>query len=403
MPLSPLYFDYAATTPLAPEVKEAMLPWLTPNLVSYGNPSSLHRMGRIARQALEQSRSDIAQTLGAFPEELFFTSGGTESNNWLIQGLAQTRKTHGKHIITTQIEHPSILNPCQHLETLGWNVTYLGVDSQGRVSLSELESALRPDTAFVSMIHGHNEIGTIQPIEALGALLKQKGIPFHIDAVQTVGKIPIDLTGLPVDYLSFSGHKFYGPQGTGGLFIRKSAPRPTPLHFGGGQESGLRSGTENIAGIVGLAKAVTLAYDSLETETLRLQELQAYLITELHKTFENAPNQWHLNGPADLKQRTPGNIHLSLTCDNGAVIEGEALVLQLDLKGLCVSSGSACHSAVIEPSKTILALGKPKAQAISTLRLSFGHATTHAHLDQLLTTLPPIIETLAKSAQSLSI
>ncbi len=399
---SSIYLDYAATSPLAQEPKEAMLPWLSNNdeSTNYGNPSSLHKAGRITRQAIESARSEMAYTLGALAEELFFTNSGTESNNWVIQGLAHALKGKGKHLITTQFEHPSVLNPYKHLESQGWDISYLGIDADGKVSLSELKSAIRPDTILVSVIHGHNEIGTLQPIHEIGTFLKEKEILFHTDAVQTVGKIPIDLTKLPVDYLSFSGHKFYGPKGCGGLFIRKSAPRPTALLFGGGQESGLRSGTENVAGIIGMAKALSLASDTMQAESTRLQDLQAYFIDGLNNAFKDSPNQWHLNGPSDLSQRIPGNIHLSISCGNGAVIEGESLILQLDLKGICASSGSACHSAVIEPSPIILALGKSKEQAISTLRLSFGHSTTKEKLDRVIATLTSIIDRLAKSLSS---
>ncbi len=397
------YFDHAATTPLSPSVKKAMLPWLE-EASGYGNPSSLHQAGRLARQTVEEARAQIARHLGAQSDEIFFTSGGTEANNWAVRGLADMRETQKPnsrhHLITTQVEHPSVLNPCQHLKTLGWEVTQLSVNAEGFVSLDELEAALQPNTALVSVIHGHNEIGTLQPIEACGTLLRKKNILFHTDAVQTLGKVPIDLNTLPVDYLSFSGHKFYGPKGIGGLFIRKSAPRPVPLLWGGGQEASLRSGTENVAGIVGMAKAVQLACQEMGEESQRLRELQIYLIQQLGTALKGTAVQWHLNGPKDLSRRVPGNIHISLTCENGVIIEGESLVLQLDLKGICASSGSACHSATIEPSKTILSLGKSRAEATSTLRLSFGHRTTTEAIDKFLETLPQIINRLARSPSS---
>lgn len=382
-----IYLDHAATTPMDPHVKEAMLPYLGDEL--FGNPSSLHYWGRQARKAMEQARETVAACLGAQPSEIIFTSGATEADNLAVFGLAQAMAHKGKHIITTQIEHAAVANACKALETQGWEITWLPVDSEGFVSLDTLQAAVRPDTVLVSVIHGNNEIGTIQPIEAMGAFLRRQGVLFHVDAVQTVGKLPIDLSVLPVDYLSLSAHKLYGPKGVGALYNRDGAPKPMPMMAGGGQEGNLRSGTENLAGIVGLAKALQLATERLPEETRRLRAMQEDFMVAVLQSVPHAI----LNGPRDVSQRVPGNVHVSFPPG-----EGEALVLHLDLKGIAVSSGSACHSAVIEPSRIVKALGKPDDVAKATVRFSMGRSTTPAELQRVIDVLPGIVTRFQKAA-----
>ena len=381
-----IYLDYAATTPVDPKVKEAMLPFLEHD---FGNPSSLHFWGREANKALAAARERIAACFHAQPEEFLFTSGATEANNLAIQGLSKALESKGKHIITTLIEHAAIQEPLQALEAQGWDVTWLPVDTEGFVSLQDLQNAIRPDTVLVSTIYGNNEIGTIQPIEAIGRFLRERGILFHTDAVQMVGKCPLDLSSVPVDFLTLSGHKIYGPKGIGALYIRSNAPWPQPLIVGGGQERGLRSGTENLAGIVGLAKALEIALQGLDEEIPRLRQLQETFIAT---TLQQIP-QAELNGPRDVNQRVPGNVHFSLPPG-----EGESLVLHLDLKGIAVSSGSACHSAVIEPSRIVKALGKSDDIARATVRFSLGRYTTQAELDRVLDVLPAIVQRFPKKA-----
>lgn len=376
-----IYLDCAATTPLHPLVLEEMLIHLKGTT---GNASSLHQLGQQAKQILEASRITVANCLGAFQDEIYFTSGATEANNWVVQGLCHASgKRTGKHIITTQIEHTAVANPFHKLEEQGYDVTWLPVSSEGFVTVEQLKQYVRDDTRLVSIIHGNNEIGTIQPIEAIGTYLRSRGIPFHIDAVQTIGKLPVDFSKLPVDYASMSAHKLYGPKGVGALYICQDALKPEPLLYGGGQEDNLRSGTENIAAIAGFAKALFLATESMGCNTDKLRTLQAYFISKVLDIIPTAI----LNGPSDLSKRVPGNVHFSFP-----PTEGETLVLQLNLKGIAVSSGSACHSAVIEPSRIIKALGKPDDVARATLRFSFGHQTTMDELDQTVMVLAKLIE-----------
>ena len=384
-----IYLDYAATTPVDACVMEAMQPFLTE---SFGNPSSLHVTGRLAAKALDEARTSIARCLNAQPDELVFTGSGTEADNLAVLGVARLRQKQNPqknlHIITTRIEHAAVENACLQLEEEGFFLTYLEPDEAGFISVEEVAQALRPETILVSIIHGHNEIGTLQPLEEIGGLLRDKNILFHTDAVQTVGKLPIDLKTLPVDYLSFSAHKFYGPKGTGALWVRSGAPRPLPLLYGGGQESGLRSGTQNVAGIVGMARALALCCDKLESEALRLRALQEYFIKRLPDQIPFA----EVNGPVDCSLRVPGNVNVSIPG-----IEGEALVLHLDLAGIAASTGSACHSAVIEPSRIILALGKGEHLARPVLRLSMGRATTKDDLDEALRVLAGIVKRFVKT------
>ncbi len=379
-----IYLDHAATTPLDPQVKAAMLPFMEEQ---FGNPSSLHYWGRQARKALEQARERIANCLNARPNEVVFTSGATEADNLALFGVAEALRGSKKHLVTTQIEHAAVANACRRLEAQGWEVTWLPVDAEGFVSPDELQRAVRPDTALVSIIHGNNEIGAIQPIEQLGEFLKARGVLFHIDAVQTVGKLPLSLADLPVDYLSLSAHKFYGPKGAGALYVREGAPLPAPMLMGGGQENNLRSGTENLAGIVGMAEALALATEMIGTETPRLRALQSRFTEDVLRAVPGAV----LNGPREAALRVPGNAHFSFPPG-----EGEALVLHLDLKGIAVSSGSACHSAVIEPSRIIKALGKADDVARATVRFSMGRSTTEAELDRVISVLPEIVSRFRK-------
>lgn len=383
---SAIYLDYAATTPLDPEVLETMLPFLHDR---FGNPSSLHAWGRDARRALEQARATVAAYLEAEPGEIVFTSGATEADNLAILGVADALRTKGRHIITTVIEHAAVDAPCARLEALGWEVTRLPVDTEGFVSSDALKAAIRPDTALASIIHGNNEIGTIQSLETLGAVLREHGVAFHTDAVQTAGKIPLSLKALPVDYLSLSGHKLYGPKGVGALYIRRGATPPSPLSLGGGQESGFRSGTENLAGIVGLAKAMELRRERLLPDMHHLRALQEQFIVDVLSAVPDA----ELNGPRDVARRVPGNAHFSFPPG-----EGEALVLHLDLKGVATSSGSACHSAVIEPSRIVRALGKPDTIARATVRFSLGRTTTADELRRVTEILPGIVRRVGRKA-----
>jgi cysteine desulfurase len=380
--IEPIYLDHAATTPLDSEVLDAMLPYLQGQ---FGNPSSLHRWGRDAQKALNDARQSTAAFLNAQPEEIVFTSGATEADNLAILGVASALMEKGRHVITTSIEHAAVDNACGRLEAAGWEVTRLGVDADGFVHPETLKASIRPDTTLVSIIHGNNEIGTIQPIETLGAMLRERGIAFHTDAVQTVGKLPIFLNDLPVDYLSLSAHKLYGPKGVGALYVRQGAVQPMPMVLGGGQENALRSGTENLAGIVGLAKALTLRQERMQAETDRLHLLQEQFTADVLRTIPEAV----LNGPRDVQKRVPGNVHFSFPPG-----EGEALILHLDLKGIAVSTGSACHSAVIEPSRIIKALGKPDAVARATVRFSMGQTTTPEDLQRVVEVLPGILKRL---------
>ncbi|HEY9687960.1 MAG TPA: cysteine desulfurase family protein [Coleofasciculaceae cyanobacterium] len=387
LPGNRIYLDHAATTPVDPRVLDAMRPFLEG---AFGNPSSLHWWGREAKKALDGARVTVARCLSAKPEEIIFTSGATEADNLVIFGVTQALESRGKHLITTSIEHAAVANACEVLQSQGWDVTWLPVDAEGFVSVDAVQAALRPETALVSIIHGNNEIGTIQPVEAIGEMLRARGVLFHIDAVQTVGKLPIALDTLPVDYLTLSAHKIYGPKGVGVLYVRSGAPVPVPMVVGGGQEGNLRSGTENLPGIIGLVQALALAVDMMPDETLRLRALQEAFIADVLVNIPDAV----LNGPRDVSRRVPGNVHFSFPPG-----EGEALVLHLDLKGIAASSGSACHSAVIEPSRIIKALGKSDDIARATVRFSLGRSTTREDLSRVMAILPEVVGRFRKKAQ----
>lgn len=386
-----VYLDHAATTPLDPRVLEEMRPYFTD---CFGNPSSLHQYGKTAQKALLEAREKLASLLGAHPDEILYTSGGTESDNLAILGvtkaLLNAGKDRGRHILVSAIEHPAVLEPCRYLEESGWRITHLPVDTEGFIHPETLRQAIRPgETVLASIMHGNNEIGTVQNIAALGDILREYDILFHTDAVQTVGALPIDLSVLPVDYLSLSGHKFYAPKGIGALYVRRGACQPVPLLYGGGQESGLRSGTENLPAIVGLAEALSLCAGKMSTESTRLHELQRYFIDRVRHCMLSNGITAALNGPEDLNRRLPGNVNFSFP-----PFEGESLVLRLAFKGIAVSSGSACHSEKIEPSHVVLALGKSSEIARSTLRFSFGRTTTQEDLERTVSALSGILQKL---------
>jgi cysteine desulfurase len=361
-----IYMDHSATTPVAPEVLEAMLPYFSEK---FGNASSLHSFGLEAKEALEESREKVAALLGAKPEEIIFTSGGTESDNLALKGIARKNRKSGKHIITTQVEHPAILECCRKLEKEGFEVTYLPVTNEGLVEIATLESAIRSDTILISVMHANNEVGTIQPLEEIGRLAAEKNIYLHTDAVQSVGKIPTDVNKLGVDLLSLSAHKLYGPKGVGALYIRKGT-RLESIIQGGGHENGLRSGTENIAGIVGLARAAELAGETRAMEAERLTRLRDHLAELVLSKVKEA---W-INGT--MKMRLPGNLNFGFR-----YVEGESLLLFLDSIGISVSTGSACSSHKLEPSHVLLSLGLKPEECHGSLRITLGRSNTMEEVD----------------------
>ncbi len=361
-----IYMDHSATTPVAPEVLEAMLPYFRER---YGNASSLHEFGREAREAVESARERLASLIGASPEEIYFTSGGTESDNMALKGVALRWRSKGRHIITTSIEHPAVLEVCRALERLGFDVTYVPVDSQGIVDPLDIERSIRDDTILISVMHANNEIGTIQPIERIAEIARSRGILFHTDAVQTVGKIPVNVNRLGVDLLSISSHKFYGPKGVGALYVRKGT-KIESITQGGGHERGLRSGTENVPGIVGMGRAAELASEIMESEIERLTALRDRL-----KAFvlSNIEDSW-LNGHPT--KRLPSNLNFGF-----GRVEGESLLLYLDSKGIAVSTGSACSSKKLEPSHVLLALGLEPVRCHGSLRITLGRDNTRDDVD----------------------
>lgn len=374
-----VYADNAATTAVSEEVLQAMLPFYIEN---YGNPSSIYSVGRTAKTALEVARADIATCLGANANEIYFTGCGTESDNWAIKSAAKMLKAKGKtHIISSAFEHHAVLHPLQELEKEGFTVTYLDVHENGIVRPEELEAAITDQTGFVTIMYANNEIGTIQPIAELGKICRAHKILFHTDAVQAAGQVPIDVKAQNIDMLSISAHKLHGPKGVGVLYLRTGIRIPNFL-LGGAQERGRRGGTENVAGAVGLAAALKHACATMEARGKRLTALRDKLIAEVLKIERS-----RLNG--DAVQRLPGNVNI---CFQG--IEGESLLLMLDMKGICGSSGSACTSGSLDPSHVLLALGLPHAIAHGSLRLSFSDETTEADVDYITEALPPIIRRL---------
>ncbi len=374
-----VYADNAATTAVSPEVLDAMLPFYKE---VYGNPSSLYTLGQEAKAPLEKARNDVAKCLGAEPGEVYFTSCGSESDNWAIKGAARALKKKGKdHIVTTAFEHHAVLHTCQALEREGFSVTYLDVHRDGLVRPEEVEAAITDRTALVTVMYANNEIGTVQPVAEIGAICKKHNVWFHTDAVQAVGNVAINVKEQNIDMLSLSGHKLHGPKGVGALYIRRGVAIQTFLD-GGAQERGKRAGTENVAGIVGLATAIKRACSTIEERRAKLIPMRDKLIRGL----SNIPHS-HLNGHPT--NRLPGNVSF---CFEG--VEGESLLLMLDLKGICASSGSACTSGSLDPSHVLLAIGLPHEVAHGSLRLSFGDYNTEEDVDRILEVLPPIVERL---------
>ncbi len=368
-----VYLDHAATTPVDKRVLEAMLPYFSD---AYGNPSSLYSFSNEARKSVENAREKVAKLIGAEPSEIVFTSGGTEGDNLAIKGIVNGKKGH---IITSAIEHPAVLNVCKSLEKEGFEVSYIPVDKEGIVSVDDVRKAIRDDTVLITIMHANNEIGTIQPIEDIGKIAQEKGIVFHTDAVQTVGKIPVDVKKMNVDLLTVSSHKMYGPKGIGALYVREGI-NLKPLSDGGGHEKGFRSGTENVPGIVGFGKAAELALDEMNFEAERLKKLRDRLLDGALEI----ENTW-LNGSRE--QRLPGNINLGFK-----FIEGEALILELDFKGISASTGSACSSKSLEPSHVLRALGLPPEYCHGSLRITLGKQNTDEEVDYVLKVLPEVVK-----------
>ncbi|MCX5695486.1 MAG: cysteine desulfurase NifS [Candidatus Omnitrophica bacterium] len=374
-----IYLDYAATAPCDPEVVKEMEPYF---FKKFGNASSLHAYGQEAKKALEDSRQTTAEFLGAKSEEVIFTSGGTESDNNVIFGVAGALESKGNHIITSAIEHHAIIEPCKVLEKKGFKVTYLGVDQDGVVSPDDVKKAITDQTILISIMQANNEIGTIQPISQIGKIAKEKGVCFHTDAVQTVGHIPVNVDDLNVDLLSLSAHKFYGPKGVGALYIRKGT-RIGRFLCGGDQEKGRRASTHNISGIVGLAKAIELCAKGMDNETKFLLSLRDKLIKEIPKTIPEVRLNGHPN------QRLPNNVNFSIK-----YIEGESILLSLDMLGIAASTGSACTSSSLEPSHVLLSIGLDHATAHGSLRISMGRWTKESDVNYLLENLPKVVEKL---------
>ncbi len=375
------YFDYNATTPVAPEVLRAVLPYLEQ---SYGNASSIHTFGQQARLGVERARRQVAALLNAKSAEIVFTSGGTEADNLAILGAAYGSGKPAKHVITSTIEHPAVLNTCRHLESQGVDVTYLSGGSRGVVSVEDVRGALRPETVLITIMHANNELGTVQPITEIARLARDSGIPFHTDGVQSAAKITTDVQQLGVDLFALSGHKIYGPQGVGALYIRKGTVLE-PVLFGGSHERGRRPGTENVPGIVGLGEAAALAQRDLDSEGRRLSSLRDRLQESILARVESAV----VNG--DGVERTPNTTNIRF--DH---IEGEAMVIALDLKGVAVSSGAACSSGAVKPSHVLTAIGLSTEQAKSSIRFSLGKETTDEDVNALLEAVPSVVAHLRK-------
>ncbi|WP_424356490.1 cysteine desulfurase NifS [Methanobacterium sp. MBAC-LM] len=376
-----MYMDHSATSPVDPEVFEAMKPFFVDN---FGNASTLYSLGRDARKAMEAAREQVASLIGAKPEEVIFTSGGTESDNIAIKGTAYRLKNKGNHIITSAIEHPAVRETCKYLEKSGFEVTYLPVYEEGIVRVSDLEDAITDKTILITIMHANNEIGTIQPIAEIGKIARENKIYFHTDAVQTVGKIPVNVEEMNVDMLSLSAHKVYGPKGIGALYVKKGV-RLEPIIHGGGHEKGLRPGTENVSGIVGLGKACELAEKNLLEDTKYITNLRDKLIDGILNSIE----QSYLDG--HRTKRLPNNVNLRFTG-----IEGESLVLHLDSKGVAASTGSACSSKSLEPSHVLIALGLEHVEAHGSLRLTLGKENTEEEVDYVITAVKEVVETLRK-------
>lgn len=376
-----IYMDHSATSPVDPEVFEAMKPYFQEE---FGNASTLYKLGRDGKKAMENARAQVASIIGAEPKDIIFTSGGTESDNIAIKGTVYKLKNKGRHIITSNIEHPAVHETCKYLEKNGFEVTYVPVGTDGLLKASDVEAAIRDDTILITVMHANNEIGTIQPIAEIGKIAHENGILFHTDAVQSVGKIPVDVNALNVDMLSISSHKLYGPKGIGALYIKKGV-RLEPIIHGGGHERGLRPGTENVPAIVGFGKACQLAEENLDEESARLTRLRDKLVDAVLEQNEEA----YLNG--DREKRLPGNANFRFTG-----IEGESLILHLDFKGIAASTGSACSSTKLEPSQVLMAIGLEEVEAHGSLRISLGRENTEEDIDHAITSIKEVVDTLRK-------
>jgi len=374
-----IYLDHAATTPTHPEVVKAMLPYYTD---AFGNPSSIYSYGQEARGAVEEARTKVAELIGARSEEIVFTSGGTEADNLALKGVAYANEHKGNHIITTSIEHHAVMEVCKLLAKRGLRITYLPVDEYGLVDPDDVKKAITDKTVLISVMHANNEVGTIEPVEKIGKIAREAGVYFHTDAVQSVGRVPVNVDELEVNLLSISAHKLYGPKGVGALYVRKGT-KLVPLMQGGEQENGHRPGTENVPAIVGLGKAVELAGQEIGKEAERL----AYLRDKLIKGLVEKIDQIRLNGHPT--GRLPNNVNVSVD-----FVEGESMILNLDLEGICASTGSACSSASLEPSHVLLALGIPPKQAHCSLRFTLGRKNTGADVERVLEVLPEIVAKL---------
>ena len=374
-----IYLDYAATTPTHPDVLKTMLPHFNE---AFGNPSTIYSYGQEAKKEMEAARVQVANLIGALPQEIVFTGGGTEADNFAVVGVALANESHGNHIITTTIEHHAVLETCRFLEKQDTKVTYLPVDKYGLVDPDDVKKALTSKTILITVMHANNEVGTIEPIEEIGKIAGEAGVSFHTDAVQTVGHIPVDVGKLGVDLLSISAHKLCGPKGVGALYVRKGTKLKPYLH-GGEQERGRRAGTENVPGIVGFGKAAELAAQEIPAEVQRLTGLRDKLITGLLERIDHTI----LNGHP--KRRLPGNVNLTIE-----FVEGESMLLNLDLEGICASTGSACSSGSLEASHVLLAMGLKHEQAHGSLRFTMGKWTTEKDIDRVLEVLPGIVQKL---------
>lgn len=374
-----IYLDNAATTKTAPEVVEAMLPYFSE---FYGNPSSIYSLAGESKKAVSDAREIIADSLGAKAQDIYFTAGGSEADNWALKATAEAYAAKGRHIITSAVEHHAILHTCQYLEKQGYEVTYVGVDEHGILKLEELKKAIRPDTILISVMFANNEIGTVQPIKEIGEIAKEHGILFHTDAVQAYGQLPINVDEYHIDMLSASGHKLNGPKGIGFLYIRKGLKIRSFIH-GGAQERSRRAGTENVPGIVGFGAAAARAMATMRERTEYETQLRDYMISEIEKRIPYS----RLNG--DREKRLPNNVNFSFH-----FIEGESLLIMLDMKGICASSGSACTSGSLDPSHVLLAIGLPHEIAHGSLRMTLSEETTKEDIDTTVTAVAEIVEKL---------
>lgn len=379
------YFDHAATTAVKEEVLKEMIPFFN---IDFGNPSSMYSIGRRAKKAITESRQKVAKALNANEKEIYFTSCGSESDNLAIKGIAFANKDKGNHIITTKIEHPAVLNTCKTLENEGFEVTYLGVDEDGLIDLEELENAITEKTILISIMFANNEIGTIQPISEIGSIAKRHKIFFHTDAVQAVGNVKIDVKKQNIDALSLSAHKFYGPKGIGALYV-KTGINFKKIQDGGHQEKNKRAGTENVANIIGLGKAIELAYQNIDEYNNKLINLRDYYVSEVKRRIPYVK----LNGHTE--KRLPGNANISFE-----FVDGESLLFNLDMKGICASSGSACTTGSLNPSHVLLAIGLPEGIANGALRTTFGEENTKEDVDYLVNSLVEVVEKLRNMSPS---